>query len=127
MHAAPFALPVQSPFDRHSTQTSVVVSQKGPAAGPVQSLLSTHSTHSDVCVLHTGAGALPCAQSALVVHLGWHPAEGLQASLAGQSAPDEHPQLFLNASQAPPAGLPAQSALVTQPTQRPVDVLQAVP
>jgi hypothetical protein len=78
-------------------------------------------------VLHTGVGALPFAQSALVVHLGWHPAEGLQASLAGQSAPDEHPQLFLIVSQVRPAGLPAQSALVTQPPQRPVDVLHVVP
>jgi hypothetical protein len=78
-------------------------------------------------VLHTGAGALPFAQSALVVHLGWHPAKGLQVSLAGQSAPDEHQQRFLVVSQVSPAGLPAQSALVAQPMQRPVDVLQAVP
>jgi hypothetical protein len=75
--------------------------------------------------LHT-AGVSPFAQSALVVHFGWHPANGLQTSLAGQSA-DVHPQRFLVVSQVGAPGLPAQSAFVTQPTQRPVDVLQAIP
>ncbi len=101
--------------------------QVGPAGLPAQSALVTHSTttQSPVVALHTTGVSL--AQSALVVHLGWHPAKGLQVSLAGQSAPDEHQQRFLVVSQVSPAGLPAQSALVAQPMQRPVDVLQAVP
>jgi hypothetical protein len=104
MHAAPFAFPVQSPSDRHSTQPPVVVSHMNPGA---QSVLARHPTHCDVCVLQTRPQ--PFAQSALVVHpvhLGW--------------------QKFEVVLQAAPAGLPVQSPSDTQPTQRPVDVLQTV-
>jgi hypothetical protein len=147
-HAEPLALPVQSPSDTQLTQEWVVVLH---TILP-QSVFARHPTHSDVCGLHTAGGPSPPLQSALVVHLGSHQwYEVLQALLAGQSVPDEHPHrfvvvsqiapaglpahsasdehphLFVNGLQVVPAGLPAQSALVTQPTQRPVDVLQAVP
>jgi hypothetical protein len=105
----------------------VVVLQVAPAGLPAQSAFVRHPTQSPVVVLHTSTGP-SLAQSALVVHLGWHwPA---QNSLARQSVSDEHRQSYLplgSTRQVGPAGLPAQSALVTQPTQRPVDVLQAVP
>jgi hypothetical protein len=125
LHAEPLALPVHSSSDTQLTQEWVVVLH---TILP-QSVLARHPTHSDVCGSHTPPGAPPqIAHSALVVHLGLHwCTKVLQALSAGQSVPDEHPHRFVVVSQIAPAGSPAQSALVKQPTQRPVDVLQAVP
>jgi hypothetical protein len=52
-------------------QVCVVVLQVGPAGLPAQSAFVRHPTQSPVVVLHT-AGGPSLAQSALVVHLGWH-------------------------------------------------------
>jgi hypothetical protein len=92
------------------------------------------------------------AQSAFVWHLGSHwpgPPRLLHASPAGQSALEKQPhellvvlqavprelpaqsaaavhlQVFVEVLQLDPAALAAQSAFVTQPTHRPVAVLQA--
>jgi hypothetical protein len=100
----------------------VVVLQVGPRRLAAQSAFVRHPTmaQSPVVVLYT-AGTPKPAQSALVVHL-----------MAGQSVLVGHPQWATGPAPTPPgmqvapAGLPAQSAFVTQPTQRPVDVLQVV-
>src|SRR5262249_51760367 len=115
----------EPPRSRHSSsqpQVFVVVLQFGPRRLAAEAAFVRHPTpaQSPVVVLHT-AGTPKPAQSALVVHL-----------MAGQSVLVRHAQWATGPAPTPPgmqvapAGLPAQSAFVTQPTQRPVDVLQVV-
>ena len=70
--------------------------------------------------------ASPAGQSVLEEQ----PQEPLQAvprGLPAQSAAAVHPQVFVEVLQRDPTGLAAQSAFATQPTHRPVAVLQAGP
>jgi hypothetical protein len=53
--------------------------------------------------------------------------QAVPRELPAQSAAAVHPQVFVEVLQRDPAGLAAQSAFVTQPTHRPVAVLQAGP
>jgi hypothetical protein len=128
-HTGPRGLPVQS----------TLVVQQDPAHRPVAGLQTEPAAQSAlveqpqvfVVVLHDAPRGL-VAQSALVVHLGWHwCAKVLQPSLAGQSALVEQPQVFVGVfvalGAAPlhhaPWGLAAQSALVRHSTQYPKVVL----
>jgi hypothetical protein len=102
--------PPRSRRSSSQPQVFVVVLQVGPRRLVAQSALVRHSTQNPVVVLHT-----PSWQFPLVVHLGRDPqwATGPAPTPPGM--------------QVGPAGLPAQSELVTQKTQKPVDVLQTVP
>jgi hypothetical protein len=134
--AAPFALPVQSPWPRHSTQVSVPVSHT-PVA---QAWVESQATHRWVVVLQTGAAAsvqspstaqeavqvwLPVSQDGVVPPQSplrgqptqvWCAVSQTGAAASWQSPlPTQATQLFVAVSQAGVA--PSHCALLVQATQ----------
>ena len=138
----PAGLAAQSAFVTQPTHRPVAVLQAGPDAVPTQSEFDVQAgSHENRLKPASGVQMSPDGQSAGVVQLhrpccpspmdrgppGSKSEHTLPSEEAAQSVAAVHPQVFVAVTQLGPAGLAAQSAIVTQPRHRPVAVSHADP
>ena len=125
---------MQSAFVVHAATHAPAPEALGAQAMPLGQSAFVMQPHPDIepgpgpglgCALWQTLPPAPLVQSALVVQPHVPKLHTEPFPLPAQSALEVQPHVLHVALQAPPQGFLAQSALVTQPTHRPVVVLQA--